>query len=54
MYIIIGVGIFLVSGIICHYIAKKRKANPVFWGVLGVMLGPVAIPFVFLSKRRLH
>ena len=38
--------------VLCHYIAKKRGANPVFWGVMGGIFGPFAIPFVFFSKRK--
>ena len=40
------------SVLICHVIARKRGANAVFWGVMGALFGPLAIPFVFLSKRR--
>ncbi len=48
-------GIFLVAILsiaTCHYIAKKRGANPVFWGVMGALFGPLAIPFAFLSKQN--
>jgi hypothetical protein len=47
--------IFLVlaaSTMACHFIAKKRRSNPVFWGVMGAILGPLAIPFAFMSKVR--
>lgn len=50
MVIILGLIIFIGSGILCHYIAKSRGANPVFWGVMGVVFGPLAIPFVYMSK----
>ena len=50
MYIAIGVGLIIISGITCHYVAKSRGANPVFWGVMGVIFGPLAIPFAFLAK----
>jgi hypothetical protein len=50
MYIAILVVVFLTSAIICHLIAKNRNANAVFWGVMGLVFGPVAIPFAFLSK----
>ena len=52
MYIVLGIGLLLVSGIICHYVAKRRNANPVFWGVLGGALGPIAIPFLFFAKSK--
>ncbi len=38
--------------VLCHYIAKKRGVNPVFWGVMGAFFGPLAIPFIFLAKRK--
>jgi len=50
VYIIVGLTVFIISGIFCHYIAKSRGANPAFWGVMGTVFGPLAIPFVFLSK----
>jgi len=36
--------------VICHTIAKRRGLKPVFWGVMGALFGPFAIPFVFLGK----
>lgn len=36
------------SAIICHMMAKKRGKKPVFWGVMGALFGPFAIPFIFL------
>ena len=49
--IVLLIGIFMASGIVCHILAMRRNTNPVFWGVLGVALGPIIIPFVFLLKR---
>ena len=40
----------ILSVFICHYIAKQRGAKPVFWGFVGFVFGPLAIPFVFLSR----
>ena len=50
MYIAIGIGVIVICGTICHYLAKSRGANPVFWGVMGIIFGPLAIPFVFFAK----
>lgn len=36
--------------IFCHYLAKRRGASPVFWGVMAALFGPLAIPFVLFSK----
>ncbi len=40
----------LISAVVCHVIAKCRDENAVFWGVMGIIFGPLAIPFAFLSK----
>ena len=50
MYIGILIGTYIVSIIFCHFMAKNRGANAVFWGVMGAIFGPLAIPFVFLAK----
>lgn len=40
----------LLSGALCHAIAKHRKADACFWGIMGTCFGPLAIPFVFFSR----
>ena len=40
----------IACAVICHAIAKRRDLKPVFWGVMGALFGPFAIPFVFLGK----
>jgi len=50
MFVAIFIFVFIASGFFCHYMAKRRKSNAVFWGVMGVLFGPLAIPFVFMSK----
>ncbi len=44
------VAINLLSIVVCHAIAKSRGAKPVFWGMMGALFGPLAIPFAFKSK----
>jgi hypothetical protein len=44
--------IALLSIAICRSIAKKRGANTLFWSIMGALFGPLAIPFVFLSKPK--
>ncbi len=44
--------LLLASILACHAIAKRRGSNPVFWGVMGALFGPMAIPFAFMSKPR--
>lgn len=33
-------------------IADKRGVNAKFWAVMGAIFGPLAIPFVFLTKSN--
>ena len=51
MNILIILSIFVTSSVICHMIAKNRGAKPVFWGVMGAVFGPLAIPFVLMIKK---
>lgn len=44
--------ITLASAAICYWIAATRSADPVFWVLLGLFLGPLAIPFAFFSKPK--
>ncbi len=37
----------------CHWYAARQGANPVFWGVLGAVLGPISLFLViFLAGRK--
>ena len=40
------------SVIACHLIARSRGGDGVFWGVMGFLFGPLAIPFAFRAKRK--
>jgi hypothetical protein len=45
--------IWLLSAIICYYIAKARGVEPgLMWRMIVVLLGPFAIPLIFLAKPR--
>jgi 2-polyprenyl-3-methyl-5-hydroxy-6-metoxy-1,4-benzoquinol methylase len=33
------------------HMAEKRGANTLFWAIMGAVFGPLAIPFVFLTKK---
>lgn len=41
--------ILIASAAACHSIARKRGVSPVFWGSMGFVFGPLAVPFVFFS-----
>lgn len=40
----------LMSILVCHVIARRRGSRPVFWGVMGALFGPFAIPFALKSR----
>ena len=42
----------IISIIICYQIAKTRGGNTRFWGWMGVLFGPFAIPFAFYCKAK--
>ncbi|UVW35258.1 hypothetical protein NYF23_01305 [SAR92 clade bacterium H455] len=42
----------IISIFICYKIAKDCGGNARFWGWMGVVFGPFAIPFAFLSKPK--
>jgi len=45
--------IWLLSAIICYYIAKARGVKPgLMWNMIVVLLGPFAIPLLFLARPR--
>ena len=52
MMVIILIILLILSAVVCHLMAKRRGVNPVFWGVMGGVFGPLAIPFVFFSKPK--
>ncbi len=52
MYIVVFTAVFLASAVICHFVAKGRDGNAVYWGVMGLVFGPLAVPFVFFCKHK--
>jgi hypothetical protein len=44
--------ITLLSALACYLVAKSRSADRRFWLVMGLIFGPLAIPFVFFAKPR--
>lgn len=47
-YIIITV----LSGLISYMIAARRNANKAFWLFMGILLGPLVLPFVLFAKTN--
>ena len=46
------IGLLLISMAACYGIAKSRSADTKFWLVMGILFGPLAVPFAFFSKPR--
>lgn len=42
----------ITSAIICHRMAIRQHGDLVFWGVLGFLIGPIAIPITWLFAGR--
>lgn len=40
----------IASVIACHLIAKHKGADSVFWGLMGGIFGPLALPFVLCTN----
>jgi len=40
----------IASAYVCRTIARERGAALWFWTAFGILLGPLAIPFVFFAK----
>jgi hypothetical protein len=39
------------SAVLLYFLAARRGLNAVWWSAMGLMFGPLAIPFVFLVPR---
>jgi len=52
MFLLLLVVLNIVCIVVCHMIAKSRGAKPVFWGLMGALFGPFAIPFAYRSKAH--
>ncbi len=48
--IILLVYITIVSALICFFTAQRRGLRKHYWCAMGILIGPFAIPFVFLSN----
>ncbi len=45
------IAITLASMVLIYFIAGQRGANQIFWVIMAFLFGPLALPFVFFSKR---
>ncbi len=42
----------MLSMLSCYMIAKVRSADRFFWTLMGLLLGPLAIPFAFFARPK--
>jgi len=53
MVILIALIIAIIaSATICFYVAKNKNLNARYWAFAGCLIGPFAIPFVFLANSK--
>ncbi len=41
----------IASAVFCHWQAGRRGADRVYWGLMGVFFGPLAIPVLLIRHR---
>jgi|TARA_B110000305_G_scaffold112268_1_gene126383 hypothetical protein len=49
-YAVVAINIMCIY--VCYVLAKERGANTRFWGWMGMLFGPFAVPFVFFAKPK--
>ncbi len=47
IYMIIAIALFVVLG---HFLAKSKGLNPVFWGLMGGLFGPLMLIAILFAK----
>ena len=50
--VLITLALTICSAVICHRLAIRQHGDLVFWGVLGFLIGPIAIPITWLLAGR--
>jgi hypothetical protein len=43
----LGILLFVIMG---HNLAKRKGLNPLFWGIMGGLFGPLILPFILLAR----
>ena len=51
-YLLIGVGVFTLLGLIPAYIAQRKGKNFIDWWLFGILLFPVALPLALLTNSE--
>ena len=49
---IIVMAMTLCSAFICFTVSKEKRLNSTFWLWMAIVFGPLAVPFIYLSKPK--
>jgi hypothetical protein len=44
--------VVIFCAVLCHQLARKNGKRPLLWGVMGLLFGPFAIPFVLMPGKK--
>jgi len=50
--LIYGLLASVACAVLCGLVAAHRRANWVWWSIMGFVFGPFALPFVFFAKPK--
>ena len=52
MGLIAAILISVLFGILLYYMAGRKGYNKQFWIIMGILFGPLALPFIILGKKK--
>jgi hypothetical protein len=52
MGLVVAIIISAFFGMLLYYLADRNSYNKQFWLIMGVLFGPLSLPFIFLGKRK--
>lgn len=44
--------ISVLFGVLLYYMAGRKGYNKQFWLIMGILFGPLALPFIILGKKK--
>jgi hypothetical protein len=50
LVVMLLIGILMI--VLAHRMARAKGLDPVFWGVMAALFGPLVFPFIWLAKPR--
>jgi hypothetical protein len=51
MQLIAVILISLLFGVLCYHLAGRKGYNKQFWLIMGILFGPLALPFIILGSK---